>query len=89
MFPSKRLLLFVLISLTVVDASPPPCGAGKATLSFVTRIHTLDDAKKDRARAYALKHRHPGKRNKHLNVENAVVSYIAEIGLGSPVAHCM
>ncbi|KAG8221343.1 acid protease [Butyriboletus roseoflavus] len=90
MFPStsKALLLFILISLTVVDASPLGRGTGKATLNFATRINgnsTLNIAEQDRARAQTFKNAgHRSKRSTSVNVTNAVVTCTTQVGVGSP-----
>ena len=93
MFPSKVLLLLILISLTVVDASPFGRGTGKATLSFATRMKgsgTLNIAEKDRARAQGFKTaRNLGKGNTSVSVTNAAVIYSAQVWVGSPATNCM
>ena len=94
MFPSKALLSLILISLAAVDASPLSRSTGKATLSFATRINengVTNIAEKDRARAQALKDAaHLGKRAapESVSVTNAVVTYTAQVGVGSPAKDC-
>ena len=93
MFPSKVLSL-ILICLAAVDASPLSRRTGKATLSFTTRINengVANIAEKDRARAQALKNAaHLGKRtaSESISVTNAVVTYTAQVGVGSPTTNC-
>ena len=94
MFPSKVLLLHVLISLASVDASPLNRSTGKGTLSFATRTNksgALNIAEKDRARAQALKDTaHLSKRAvvSSINATNAGVLYTAQVGFGSPPTYC-
>ena len=94
MFPSKVLLLHVLISLASVDASPLSRSTGKGTLSFATRTNksgALNIAEKDRARAQALKDTaHLSKRAvvSSINATNAGVLYTAQVGFGSPPTYC-
>lgn len=93
MFSSKMLLSLILITLTVVDASPLNRRTGKATLSFATRINergTLSIVEMDRARAQAMKQAGQlGKRSASLSVTNTGVVYTAQVGIGSPPTDCM
>ena len=92
MFPSKGLLLLILISLSVVDASPLSRRTGKTTLSLATRINesgTLTIVERDRARAQAFKNAdHLRKSGESISVTNAQVIYTAQVGVGSPATEC-
>ena len=92
MFLSKGLLSLLLITLSVVDASPLSRRTGKTTLSFATRINesgTLNIVDKGRARVQAFKNTdHLSKRAKFINATNVQLLYTAQVGVGSPATEC-
>lgn len=92
MFPSKALLSIVLIALSAVDASPLR-REDAPTLNFAARVNAranndLNIAAADRARAQAMQQlgNTTSKRDSSssFSINNAVVSYTAQVGVGSP-----
>lgn len=92
MFASKTLLSLILITLSVVDASPLTHRTSKATFSIAATINgrgTPNIAEKDRARAQARKQTNQlGKRSTTFNVADTLVSYTAQVGVGDPATNC-
>lgn len=92
MFPSNALLCLLTIALSTVDASPVVQPNSKATLRFATRINErgiLNIVENDRARAQAMKQVNQlGKRDATISITNSGVSYVAEVGIGSPPTTC-
>jgi pepsin A len=94
MFPSKALLSVVLLALSAVDASPLRREAA-STLSFTARMNArannLNIAAADRARAQAMQQMgSTSKRDSSssFSINGAVVSYTAQVGVGSPATQC-
>lgn len=96
MFPSKALLSIVLIALSAVDASPLRREVAP-TLNFAARVNAranndLNIAAADRARAQAMQQlgKTTSKRDSgsSFSINNAVVSYTAQVGVGSPATQC-
>lgn len=91
MFPSKALLPVGLIVLSAVDASPLRREAAPS-LNFAARVNAranndLNIAAADRARAQAMQQL--GNKSKRdssssFSINNAVVVYTAQVGVGSP-----
>ena len=91
MFSPKAFLSLILVNLAVADSGPVSRSTGKATLSFSQKIIENDKvsiAEKDRARAQALKNA-VCERSSSFNVTNAVVTYTAQVGVGSLATDCM
>ncbi|KAG1901049.1 acid protease [Suillus fuscotomentosus] len=90
MFPSKAFLSIFFVVLSSADASPLRPDAGKATLSFATRVNVrgaVNIAAADRARVQAMKQAGSmGKRagKSSFSIANAIVTYTAQVGVGSP-----
>ncbi|EIW77122.1 acid protease [Coniophora puteana RWD-64-598 SS2] len=86
MFPSKALLSLCILA-TAASASPVK-RESKASLSFATRFKQLDKGQTiadiDRARASSLKASGHAKRDGTVSITNAVVTYTASVGVGSP-----
>ncbi|KAG2137226.1 acid protease [Suillus cothurnatus] len=89
-FPSKAFLSILFVVLSSVDASPLSPVTGKASLTFTARVNArgaVNVAAADRARAQAMKQagyidKRAGKSS--FNITNAVVTYTANVGVGSP-----
>lgn len=94
MFSSKTFLSILFVAWSSADASPLRPNAGKATLSFATRLNArgaVNVAAVDRARAQAMKQAGSmGKRveKSSFSISNAVVTYTAQVGVGSPATEC-
>lgn len=93
MFPFYALLSLVLTTLAAVDASAVSRSTGKATLSFATKINehgALSIVEKDRARVQAMKQldRSENHATHSVHIENSVVSYTAQVGIGNPPVTC-
>jgi len=89
MFPSSTLLSLLLVACSMVSATPVKREAKAATLAFTAKINTsgyANIAEADRARAQALRQAATkGKRDgSSFSVTNAVVTYTASVGVGSP-----
>ncbi|KAG9312015.1 acid protease [Chiua virens] len=88
MLASKALLSLIFLVFSIADATPVSRTTGKATLNFATKVNgtgTLNIVERDRARAQAFKQAaHPGKRSTSFGVTNSVVTYTAQVGVGSP-----
>ena len=94
MFPSKTFLSLLLVTFSLVDASPLSRHTGRNTLSIARRISerksgTLSIAEIDRARARAkIQAGKLGKRDESVSVTNAFVGYTAQVGVGNPPTSC-
>ncbi|KAG1861932.1 aspartic peptidase domain-containing protein [Suillus tomentosus] len=93
MFPSKAFLSIFFVVLSSADASPLRPDAGKATLSFAARVNVrgaVNIAAADRARVQAMKQANSmGKRaDNSFSITNAIVTYTAQVGVGSPATEC-
>lgn len=91
MFPSKTLLSFLLLSLSIVDASPVRPGGGKVSLQFSRRnaAGVTNIAEANRARAKAMREGTLTKRaDAAVLINNALVSYTAQVSIGSPATDC-
>jgi len=94
MFASKAILSLLLIALSAVDASPLRRNANTATLSFAARLNAkgaANIAAADKARAQMLKQ--AGAKSKRagsssVSIPNAVVNYVAQVGVGNPATEC-
>jgi pepsin A len=93
-FPSKAFLSILFVVLSSVDASPLSPVTGKASLTFTARVNArgaVNVAAADRARAQAMKQagyidKRAGKSS--FDITNAVVTYTANVGVGSPATEC-
>ncbi|KAL4080791.1 acid protease [Scleroderma citrinum] len=87
MFPSKILCSFLLLSLSIANASPVSTSGNKVSLRFAAAVNAtgvINIAEADRARAKAMLDGTFSKRDASVSVTNDVVSYTAQVGVGSP-----
>jgi saccharopepsin len=93
MIPFVALLYLLLVALPT-DASPLHRYAANPTLSFIARVNAKlgpNIAETDRARAQTMKQAgHKTKRagSSSFSINNAVVTYTAQVGVGSPPTNC-
>lgn len=99
MFPAASLLTTLLLAISIA-ATPVEVRSPSVTLPFAKRINASGGAinlvQHDQARAAALKDRAAAiqsgqldRRASSIAVTNEAVSYIAEVGVGSPATTCV
>ena len=95
MLSPSALLSLLLLAFTVVSANPIERDAKKFSLAFAATVNgagRANIAEADRARAAALRKnalsKRNGKRDGVVSVDNAVVTYTASVGVGSPATQC-
>jgi hypothetical protein len=94
MFPFASLLTTLLLALSIA-ASPVEARDSPVTLSVARRLNldggTVNLLEHDQARAAALKDNpasNLGRRAGSIPAINEAVSYIAQVGIGSPATTC-